>query len=127
MPVFSTNSKNKLLTCSPTLQVVANELVKYYDFTVTSGYRGEAEQNECYKNGTSDLKFPHSLHNVYPSRAFDLAPYVNGAIPWEKEELFCQLSGALIVVARQLNLDVITWGGSWKKPDLPHYQLKMKG
>ncbi len=75
MPIFSQRSKAKLNTCDEMLQKVFNEVIRHFDCTILCGYRNEAEQNDAYFDGRSNLKFPNSMHNRVPSLAIDAAPY----------------------------------------------------
>jgi peptidoglycan L-alanyl-D-glutamate endopeptidase CwlK len=61
-----------------------NEVIKYYDCSIVYGHRGEIAQNEAYAAGNSQLKWPNSKHNKFPSHAVDAAPYEKTAIDWGK-------------------------------------------
>ena len=84
MPKYSTISKSRLLTCHQDLQTLFNEVIKYYDCTIVYGHRGEIAQNQAYAEGKSQLKWPNSKHNKWPSLAVDAAPYERTAIDWGK-------------------------------------------
>jgi peptidoglycan L-alanyl-D-glutamate endopeptidase CwlK len=75
MPKFSRISKKRLETCDIRLQNIFNEVVKTYDCSILCGYRTKQEQNNAFNKGRSKLKYPHSKHNKYPSKAVDVAPY----------------------------------------------------
>lgn len=75
MPSFSNKSKERLEQCHTHLQLVANEAIKYTDFTVVTGHRNKDEQDDLYDRGFSKLKYPNSKHNPTPSLAIDIAPY----------------------------------------------------
>jgi len=137
MPYFGTSSLKKLSECHPDLQRLMNEVIKYYDFSITCGYRGEVEQNECYKNKTSKLKYPDSKHNKQPSLAVDIAPYIpqreDDKNAWKDERYFHILAGYVLCMANTLNIP-IRWGGDWNSNnyledqdwnDLPHFELKI--
>ena len=55
------------------------------DISITSGRRGEVEQNKIFEGGFSKLKYPRSAHNKTPSRAIDSTPY---PCDWDDLESF---------------------------------------
>lgn len=123
MPTLSKASFDKLSTCHPDLQRVVREAIKYVDFTVLCGHRGEAEQTAAFKAGSSKLQWPNSRHNKRPSEAVDLAPY---PVDWRDLGRFHFLAGVIAVVARQLGVD-IAWGGDWATfKDRPHFELRKR-
>lgn len=75
MPVFGETSKERLATCSPILQDLFNEVIKYYDCAIICGHRGETEQNRAFEEGRSKLKWPNGKHNKVPSQAIDVMPF----------------------------------------------------
>ncbi len=74
---YSSNSKANLDTCHPRIQDLLREVLKTYDHSVLSGYRGELEQNDLCDSTPpkSTLRYPHSKHNTLPSMAVDVQPY----------------------------------------------------
>jgi peptidoglycan LD-endopeptidase CwlK len=117
---FSSHSLKQLRTCDPALCEIMQRAIREYDFSVLCGHRGEAEQNAAYDEGHTRLKWPHSKHNSYPSRAVDVAPY---PVRWSDPVRFVELSKVILRIAGELMIDV-EWGGLWSRfPDLPHYQL----
>lgn len=127
MPKFSKISKERLATCHPDLQAVCNELIKYYDFSVLEGHRGEQAQNDAYRNGTSQVKYPHSAHNKTPSLAVDIAPY---PIDWDNISRFNEMIIRFDTVAKILRAEGVidndfVYGGQWAKlKDWPHIEIK---
>lgn len=122
MPKFSQRSLKNLSQCHPNLQKIAHEAIKEFDFIVICGYRGEKEQNDAVRRGTSKLKFPKSKHNKSPSLAFDAVPYIKGAkggIDWSARAKFLEMRAVFKKVAERLGIPVrfISW-------DLPHIELK---
>jgi peptidoglycan L-alanyl-D-glutamate endopeptidase CwlK len=121
MPSFSSVSKERLKECDSRIQTVLNEAIKYYDFSVLCGHRGEEEQNEAYRKGHSKLKYPQSNHNKNPSKAVDVAPY---PIDWKNHKRFYFLAGIILLIAKKKNIS-LRWGGHWKNfVDLPHFEIK---
>jgi hypothetical protein len=131
MPTFSKSSLDKLKTCDPKLQKLFNEVIKYFDCVIICGYRGKEEQNDAYNRGKSKVQFPNSKHNSLPSKAIDVAPFIDGKISWDSRQ--CSYFGGLVKgISIMLGIDII-WGGNWsnnnnlnsnKFNDLVHFQLK---
>lgn len=129
MPVFSKKSIACLSTCHPDLQAVCNELIKQYDFSVLCGRRGERDQNEAYKKGTSHARYPYSAHNKTPSLAVDIAPY---PIDWDNISRFNEMIIRFDTVANILRREGVissefVYGGKWAQlKDWPHIEIKEK-
>lgn len=145
MPGFSKKSLDKLNTCHPKLQLVMNEAIKHYDFTVLYGTRTVAEQFELYKKGRElqpdgtwkkvgstvtelDGKTKKSKHNYSPSLAVDIAPY---PIDWNNIQRFKDLAKVVESAAIAVGVKIV-WGADWdmdgnieehKFKDFPHYEL----
>jgi len=128
MPKFGSRSSTNLATCRSELQEIANEAIKYIDFTVIEGHRNREKQDEAYHAKRSQLKFPQSKHNTLPSDAFDLAPY---PIDWNDTRRFIFLAGIIKGIAWSMGFD-IRWGGDWDGDgdfsdqtfnDLPHFEF----
>ncbi len=123
---LSKASIDKLVTCHDDLQLLVLDVAQRIDagelfvagirdITVLCGHRGKAEQEDCFKRGTSKLTWPHSRHNKTPSLAVDIAPY---PIDWKDTGSFAVLRGFVLAraAALKLKIGVISW-------DLPHYQV----
>jgi peptidoglycan L-alanyl-D-glutamate endopeptidase CwlK len=131
--VLGERSLARLATCDPALAAVVTRAIEItpFDFTVVCGHRGEAEQNQAYAEKKSKLRWPQSKHNASPARAVDLAPFIDGEIPWNDRASFHVLAGVVFAAAKERGV-AIRWGGNWgpswaptlnKFPDLPHYEL----
>lgn len=129
MPLYSHRSKTNLSQCHPMIQEVFNEVIKHFDCSIICGFRGEHEQNEAYRLGNSQKKWPDSKHNQTPSIAVDAVPY---PIVWSDRERFTYFAGHVMGIARMKGIQLI-WGGNWmadtilkdnKFDDLAHFQLK---
>lgn len=130
MPKFGKTSKRNLATCDPQIQRLLNEAIKYVDFSVTCGHRGEKAQTEAYEAGLSEVQWPDSEHNDMPSKAADVAPYANGIL-WDDLEGFTLLAGIIKGISLMLCIDIrigVDWDGdlvvkehSFK--DRPHIEL----
>ena len=142
MSSFSETSLTNLNQCHPDLQVLGREVIKVHDCTVVTGYRGKEEQQKMYDDKLSKVLFPDSNHNVVPSLAIDLAPYVPsmGGLTYDREySLF--FSGIVLATADRLYAcglmaHKLRWGGNWSSNrnktfkgvnfyDGLHYELKM--
>lgn len=111
MPSFGEDSTQKLNTLVKPLQDLLLEVIKTYDCKIICGFRGEKEQNEAFEKGYSQKKWPQSNHNIYPSRAVDVAPYNNG-IKWDDIDSFNHFAGYVRGIAAQMGIK-IRWGGDW--------------
>ena len=92
------------------------------DFIITCTKRTQEEQEELYAQGrtkpgkivTWTLKSKH-----IEGRAFDIAILKNGKITWDTADY--QQAGEIGESAG------LQWGGRWKSPDYPHFQLQEEG
>ena len=125
---FGKLSTQKLETLHPDLQLILNEAIKIYDFSVICGHRNEEDQNKAFQEGNSRLKWPQSKHNSQPSIAVDIAPY---PIDWKNRDRFIFLAGIIYCISQQLGIE-IRFGGNWsmswqfenqKFDDLVHFEL----
>jgi len=94
---------------------------------ITCTYRSIEEQNQLYEIGrtvkgkkVTNAKGGQSMHNNYPSLAFDIAFFsLDKKLDWS-EENFHEFAEIIKVIEPR-----IEWGGDWKKfKDLPHFELK---
>lgn len=90
MATFSGKSLAHLRTLDPRLQSILNEVIKYYDFTILCGHRGQQEQDAAFAAGNSKVRWPNSKHNSLPSKAVDIAPW---PIDWKDTTRFARLMG----------------------------------
>lgn len=128
MPSFSNRSLVHLSTCHGQLKGLFVEVVKHFDCTILEGYRDREKQDFAFRSGRSQLRFPASKHNRWPSLAVDVAPY---PIDWRDRERFTMFAGFVLGVASQMGVRV-RWGGDWDRDtevadnvfdDLPHFEL----
>lgn len=129
MPAFSQRSLERLRTCDVRLQQLLERVVETYDCSVLEGHRGEGAQNRAYAERRSQLRWPQSTHNTWPSRAVDVAPY---PIDWTNRDRFVLFAGYVLGVAAGLAIP-LRWGGDWggdrdprneRFQDLVHFELK---
>lgn len=127
---YSRSSTQKLESCHYDLQLMAREMLAMdiIDIVVICGRRNRKEQNAAYPK-FSNVQWPNSKHNAIPpklSNAIDLAPIINGKIPWNEDdegfEYWYILGGMAMAIAKKHSLK-IKWGYYFKKlVDLPHYE-----
>lgn len=95
------------------------------DFTVLEGLRSEARQRTLFAQGhTRTLNSRHIT-----GHAVDLAPWINGSIPWDDHMAFRCIGHAMLRAA-EIHGVAVTWGalkshgGMWRTfNDMPHYQV----
>ena len=96
------------------------------DFTVLEGLRSKSRQAQLLKRGAT--RTMNSRHIT--GHAVDLAPIVDGKIPWNDWDKFALVSDAMFRAADELGV-LIQWGGDWDSDpetretflDGPHYQV----
>jgi len=104
--------------------------VDAFDHTILCGHRTEEEQDIAFMEGFTQLPWPKSEHNSYPSNAVDACPY-----PWNFQspdiELLRYFGGFVKGVAFSMGVG-IRWGGDWNSNndfkdenfrDLYHFEL----
>ncbi len=125
MPKFSKISQTRLITCSPILQEIFNELIEEYDCTILCGARGKEEQNQAFNSGFSKAKWGQSKHNIIPgirdsSDAVDAAPC---PIDWNNHVRFSEMNDKIQEIAVKKGVK-IRWGGMFTTiKDLPHWEI----
>lgn len=134
---FGKASMDRYLTIHKDLQKVAFQSLKLglMDFAIVCGFRSAADQDKAYDNGKSKVKWPNSKHNPCPSRAMDLAPYINGKLSWNWYHCSV-LAGIVLATAKHLGIE-LRWGGNWDRDgepitdqdfqDLCHFELVDNG
>jgi peptidoglycan L-alanyl-D-glutamate endopeptidase CwlK len=134
-------SLSKLHTCHPDIQRLCHRIIQHTptDITVVWGFRNQKQQDEAFLAGASKKRWPESMHNFTLrgrpcSLAVDLAPWINGTIPWDSPSQFYFMSGFIIRCAQELSIKV-RWGGDWDSDgnvmnqtfnDLGHFELVPK-
>jgi len=130
---FGKASMDRYITLHQGLQRVAWKSLELglMDFTIVCGFRSEADQNRAFAEDKSKVQWPDSKHNVCPSKAMDLAPYVNGKISWNWYHCSV-LAGIVLATAKHLGVE-LRWGGDWNRSgdpitgqkfnDLVHFEL----
>jgi peptidoglycan L-alanyl-D-glutamate endopeptidase CwlK len=123
MASFSAASKEKLLTCHPDLQRLFNRVVERRDCTIISGRRGEPEQNELFRTGFSQMKYPWSAHNYKPSKGVDVMSYheCEPHIRWDDIESTYNFIGYVQGMADLMDIEIRS-GADWDNDNDFHDQ-----
>jgi len=135
MPSYSKSSRKKLETCHQDLQTIFNYVIKYWDNTIICGHRTKEEQDDVYEKGYSQVKYPNSKHNSFPSMAVDSVPY---PINWTNTDRMKVYVGFVLGVAAMMKSNGqiehhLVSGLDWDSDtflkdhtfhDHPHFQLK---
>ena len=124
MPRHSNDSKFCVLCSKKTDQVsgvlsflFAQIRDEFPDCHMSWGYRDEKQQQEQLEKGYTQVRFPGSKHNRVPAEAMDLFQLKDGKAVFDKEYYE---KVAKFVYTKTKN---VKWGGSFKKPDFPHFEL----
>lgn len=139
MAKFGPDSLERLQTCHPLLQNLFQIIVVEFDCSILEGHRPIERQIELFHAGLT--KIQQGKHNVMPSLAVDVAPYIPGRkVPWPKLgtptyqkdlALFYHFGGYVRGRAKGLGIS-LTWGGDWDRDfdihdqtfdDLIHFEL----
>lgn len=132
-------SQRRLDTCHEDWHTICEAMCEIINFSVFCGHRGEHEQNEAVRTNKSELLWPNSKHNTFPSLAIDIGPYFSELrnTDWEDAVAFGVLAGVVKTVAITLFKQgkishQVIWGGDWdsdgrtsdqKFRDYPHFEL----
>ena len=131
---YSQRSLQRLQTCDSDLQLLFLEALADpecpSDITIVEGHRSEERQNQMVAEGKSQLRWPRSRHNSFPSLAVDAAPYIPaaGGLSWDWQH-YHPLAAHIKAVWSRLQAEgkvhgTLTWGGDWSSfPDAPHWQI----
>ena len=121
-------SIDNLGTCDTRLIRIAYILADMFNFSVIWGHRNEEDQGTAFSKGMSEKQWPHSFHNSYPSKAFDIVPWPEG---YQDRELLCYQAGLVLGIAKSRAIP-IRWGGDWNRngrirderfQDLAHFEI----
>jgi hypothetical protein len=107
MPRYSDASEDRIVTCDIRLQRLFRGVLLDFDHGVMCGHRDEEEQNRCYDEGFSTLRWPNSKHNHPASRAIDVLP---SPCSWHDTNLICTFAGYVLKTAQEYGIP-IRWGG----------------
>jgi hypothetical protein len=117
---FGKHSLEQMATLDPNLQLVLNEAIKTYDFSILEGFRNKQAQDKAYAEGKSKEQWPNGKHNKYPSKATDLAPADKDGIPWKDSVRFGVMIGHIQSAALRLGIKIrcgLDWDMDGKSED----------
>lgn len=134
---LSKRSRMRLAGVHPDLVRVVLRAIEIttVDFGVLEGVRSEARQRALYAQGrtTPGPKVTWTLrsnHFIQPGtgygHAVDLVPFVDGGLEWDNDGrlgLWPRIAEAMKSAAQELGVG-LQWGGDWRTPDRPHFELK---
>ncbi len=125
---FSQRSLDNLRGVHPDLVACVVACLYRYstvDFVVTEGVRTIEKQERMVRQGRSQTMDSYHLEQKDGfAHAVDLAPWIQGEIPWDNWKAFKDIASAMKMAAKYLDIQ-ITWGGDWETlKDGPHFQIE---
>ena len=115
MRKWGRRSKEVYVTLDPTLQRVMDRVLsEVADISLTSGHRGQEEQDNLFDNNKTTVRWPSSKHNTIPSVAVDFQPH---PYPSSEEKLWGALgyiAGRAMAIAKEEGI-YLRWGGDWNQ------------
>tara|TARA_R110000764_G_scaffold205982_1_gene291291 strand:+ start:114 stop:497 length:384 start_codon:yes stop_codon:yes gene_type:complete len=93
------------------------------DFGIPSsgGLRTPEQQRKLFDLKASPLDGTIKISNHQSGNAFDVFAYVDGKASWDIGHLN-EVATAVLAAASQLGVK-LAWGGHWKRPDRPHFEV----
>lgn len=134
---FGKASRKRYETLHYKLQMLMDEAIQVFDFTIVCGYRDKKAQEKAFNENKSTKHWPDSKHNQNPSIAVDIAPWDSslrggrGDIDWNNRDRFILLWGIIRGIAHKMKIEV-RWGGDFNSDtfmrdqkfiDMPHIEL----
>jgi len=132
MARFGESSLRNLQGVHPDLQTLFHEVVKHFDCSVISGVRTDEEQQALYARGRTEdgeiVTFKDGIVNKSKHQlglAVDVVPYPT---LYSDEAIMEEFGLYVLDVASEMKKQglidkKITWGGTWRFRDLPHFQV----
>jgi len=126
-------ASRKIEDLVPELQTLFHEFsMQMHDaglqFIVTCTYRSQDEQDELYARGRTKPgnKVTWTRNSRHTRRtAFDIALVKDGKVSWDIKADVNDNDIADYEEAGEIGESVgLEWGGRWKTPDRPHFQLR---
>ena len=102
-------------TLDPTLQRVMDRVLhEVADISLTSGHRGQAEQDALFDKRVTKVRWPDSKHNTYPSVAVDFQPHPYPDYTPKLWGALGYIAGRAIAIAKEEGI-CLRWGGDWDR------------
>jgi hypothetical protein len=92
------------------------------NFIVIETHRSNERQEELFKAGKSKARAGESLHNRFPSLAFDAVPQ---PLDWNDIPSFARLNGIIQASAFACGVPIKLGADFSNIKDFPHYQLNI--
>lgn len=117
------------------MQALAKEFCKMLvlngiEFMITSTYRSQVEQDALYSIGRTKpgRKVTWTRHSRHTDReALDIAILKGGEIMWDaKVDVDMDSVPDYLEAGKIGEACGLVWGGRWKSPDFPHFELPRK-
>jgi peptidoglycan L-alanyl-D-glutamate endopeptidase CwlK len=128
MPELEALSNERLKGVNPKLVDVVKQAATASPFPirVTEGLRSAARQNQLYAQGrtkpgkivTWTRNSKHMMQSDGTGHAVDLAPLIDGAIPWSDKTRFRLISDLMQAAAEDVGITV-RWGADWNRNGVP--------
>ena len=100
------------------------------DIVIIEGHRNEARQTEMVRTKKSELEWPNSKHNAYPSKAVDAIPYPFSQADWGNKAKLSMFAGFIVGVGASMGIKIragADWDGNFNPldnwQDFPHFEL----
>lgn len=128
MPELEALSNERLKGVNPKLVEVVKQAAKASPFAirVIEGLRSAARQNQLYAQGrtkpgkivTWTRNSKHMIQSDGTGHAVDLAPLINGAIPWNDKARFRLINDLMQAAADDVGI-AVRWGADWNRNGVP--------
>lgn len=114
MPKFGLESLKARASLHPELQRLLDEAIKFVDFKILCGYRGQVDQHRAFLDGASEKDWPNSRHNTMPAEAADVVLYfpVVPHMRWTEKESQYMFIGFLRGLAHAKDI-LLRCGADW--------------
>ena len=135
MPSFGKKSLSNYETLDIKLQLICDEVIKHYDFTILEGHRTRETHEEYLAKKRTRVPYSRTKHRHNPSQAMDVAPWPIphkwGDVEWKDRVHFYELAALIKYEAKRKGIG-IRWGGDWDSDndykdqtfdDLVHFEL----
>lgn len=125
--VFGKRSEQILSTVEELPQKIARRALQItkidFGFPLTGGRRTKEEQNKLFFSGDSGIDGINSMSYHQKGWALDVYAYVEDSASYDPYFL-THIAAAFFQASGEYGVRM-TWGGFWKKPDMPHMQFEL--